>query len=275
MIQSSADGNQFGEARVFIEASGVPSAVCHPDGRLLVTFQWFPLDNAEHFDKVAVVISKDDGLTWSAPVPIVIEGMPSSYTRAFDPTLAVTEDGGIRVYFSSDPSGKRTMSPNIGTHSALSRDGIHYQFETGARLSVPGDRVIDPAVWKLRDTWHLTAPISTTPLSGAYHAVSADGLHFQRVADIPSVNRENWTGNLVGYGRGMRFYGGGRDGIWWSYTEDGRTWTSPTTAGIAGGDPTVLRTGAGDYIIISVGDEIHSDRKRPGGDRPGAEEPKR
>jgi hypothetical protein len=252
MVRSSSDGGSFGQERTFNQASGVPSLVRDQRGWLYAAFQWFPKDDVVNWDRVAVKISQDDGNTWSNPQPIQMAGLPQNFSRPFDPTLAVLDDGRIRIYFSSNTGGQQTLDDRVGSYSAVSADGIHYTFEAGRRFGVDGKIVIDPAVLRLGGTWHYIAPIGR-PEEGAYHAVSNDGLNFIRVDDIPSVGGVNWTGNLVAHGGGMRFYGGSSRGIWWSFSADGRTWTDPTYTSVQGGDPTVVATGNGSYLMVYVG----------------------
>jgi hypothetical protein len=97
--------------------------------------------------------------------------------------------------------------------------------------------------------WHLTAPIGA-PQEGAYHAVSADGLTFTRVADIPSTATVNWTGNLVAVGSTLRFYG---SPLWYAATTDGATWGTPRSLGVTGGDPAVVEAEPGRWLIVYTG----------------------
>ena len=102
------------------------------------------------------------------------------------------------------------------------------------------------------DVWHLTAPIGK-PEQGAYHAVSTDGLNFTHAANIPSIGGANWTGNLALVDGAMRFYGGSRQGLFFSETKDGQSWSDPMLIGKKGGDPAVVQTGRGGYLLIFVG----------------------
>lgn len=252
MIRSSSDGSSFGPETLFCKAAGVPSLIRDHRGRLLAAFQWFPQNDPANWDRVAVKISTDNGGSWSEPQPIRVDSLPEGYQRPFDPTLAVLDDGRIRIYFSSNPSGKPTLQAGVATYSAISTDGIHYSFEPGARFGVAEKAVIDPAVIRLGSTWHYTAPIGR-PEEGAYHAISSDGLNFTRIDNIPSVDGVNWTGNLVLYADGMRFYGGSSRGIWWAFSKDGNSWTPPVFSGFQGGDPSVVPTEDGNYRMVYVG----------------------
>jgi hypothetical protein len=270
MARRGAAGNDFAAEELFQAAAGVPSVIRDAKGRLIAAFQWFPERPSPHFDRVAVRISTDGGRSWGKPEPIEIDGLPRSYTRPFDPTLALLPDGRIRLYFSSNPTGRRILDENTATYSAVSRDGVRYSFEPGARFTVPGRIVIDCAVLRLGDQWHYYAPIGR-PEDGAYHAVSKDGLTFTRQADIASVEGVNWTGNLVAYGDGMRFYGSSRRGLWWAFSRDGEQWTRPRYLSVRGGDPAVVAVSEKEYLLVYVSEP----RRPPPPPAPGPQPPRR
>ena len=254
LMMRVGDGITFGPEAVFSPGSGVPSVISDGQGRLAAAFQWFPQTDPAHFDRVAVMFSNDDGATWSTPQPIEIPDLPATFSRPFDPTLAALDDGRIRIYFSSNPNGQLPLDGDVATYSAISSDGVHYTFESGVRFGVSERVVIDPAVLRVGDTWHYTAPIGR-PEDGAYHGVSTDGLTFTRVADIASVGGVNWTGNLVAHGTGMRFYGGSRQGIWWAFSADGSAWSDPSFLSFQGGDPSVAVLADGRSFVIYVGSQ--------------------
>ena len=249
MIAEGSDPGVFGAAQTFVPRAGVPSVIHMGEGSLVAAFQWFPENDEEHFDKVAVCFSEDYGKTWSEPISIDIAGFPPEMMRPFDPTLALLDDGKIRLYFTSGIRGPK-MVPAI--YSAVSAGGMHYTFETGQRLGVAGKRVIDSAVARFKGQWHMTAPIGS-PEQGAYHAVSEDGLNFTRLPNIPSSGGANWTGNLLVVDDAMRFYGGSPRELFWSETRDGHVWSKPGTISLTGGDPAAVAAGNEKYLLIFTG----------------------
>ena len=74
----------------------------------------------------------------------------------FDPTLVLLPDGKVRLYFTSNKLRDRESLPAI--HSAISGDGLKYEYEPGVRFSVEGRSVIDCAVVMHKGIFHLYAP---------------------------------------------------------------------------------------------------------------------
>lgn len=253
MMATSTDGRFFSTPSTFQDSSGVPSAIRWKGDTLVCAFQWFrqPIGSAT-WDRVAVKFSYDDGLSWTTPVPIVIDALPAGYQRPFDPTLVVTSGDSFRIYFSSSAGmpgpGQDSM---INTYSAIGADGIHYRFEPGPRVDHPIRRVIDPAVIFFNGMWHYSSPIGA-PQEGAFHYTSPDGLVFQQQANQPSDNMHNWTGNYVVDGSLLRFYGSGPQ-IWYNTSADGFSWSGYLSTNVQGGDPTVVRRSATNYLMIFVG----------------------
>jgi hypothetical protein len=136
-----------------------------------------------------------------------------------------------------------TMIPDtsVNTYSAISDDGINYTMEPGIRFTLPDRPVVDPAVIKFRNLWHLINPISNMTSGGAFHNISGDGLNFTRVADVPSDNSHSWIGNyMIKDTNELRFYGSGM-GIWYSASPNGGEWSPYITTNVMGGDPSVLK----------------------------------
>mgnify|MGYP003379270727 CR=1 FL=1 len=111
----------FSTPRIFQDSAGVPSVIRRgTSDTLLCAFQWFREPrNTPTWDRVAVKMSTDDGVSWTQPVPIVIDGLPTGYQRPFDPTLVSFKDS-IRIYFSSSvrmPMGG--LDSLVNTYSCL------------------------------------------------------------------------------------------------------------------------------------------------------------
>ncbi len=250
----SADGITFGTPSVFQDSSGVPSVVRWKGDTLVCAFQWFRVPvSSVSWDKVAVKFSYDNGMTWTDPEPIIVNGLPVNYQRPFDPTLLALNNDSIRIYFSSsDGLPGIGLDSTVNTYSASSTDGIHFTFETDARVDELSNRVIDPAVIRFKNGYHYISPIGS-PQQGAYHYISPDGLNFMKVPDIPSDNNHNWTGNYMMKDTGeLRFYGCGQ-AIWYKATANGGIWNGYVHTNIQGGDPSVVRTGLNSYLMVYVG----------------------
>ena len=249
-ICSSADGQGFADIRTFQDSAGVPCILLLQSGVLISAFQWFrqPVGSAT-WDRVAVKFSSDNGLTWTNPQPIIVNGLPANFQRPFDPTLANSDDGRIRIYFSSGLN--MALDTSVNTYSAVSDDGINYTFDAGFRFSMPDKPVIDPAVIKFRGLWHLVNPV--TMGTGAYHNISGDGLNFTRVQDIVSDMAHSWIGNfMIKDTSELRFYGSGGS-IWYSSSPNGGQWSAFTNTNIQGGDPAVLKLADTNYLMIYTG----------------------
>jgi hypothetical protein len=255
MTAYSSDGITFSTPALFQDSSGVPSAIRWKGDTLICVFQLFrqPVGSGT-WDKVAVKFSYNNGTDWTMPVPIVVNGIPQTYQRPFDPAIVVIQNDSLRIYFSSSngmpPPGGDSI---INTYSARSGDGINYFFEPGARVDQPSNRVIDPSVVYFNNSWHYIAPIGA-PQQGAYHYVSPDGLNFSIVPNIPSDPLHNWTGNYMVNGiTDLRFYGTGVPYLWYNSTPNGGVWSGYVNTNISGGDPTVVKISNSNYLIIFTG----------------------
>ncbi|MEQ2008283.1 MAG: hypothetical protein ABMA26_15925 [Limisphaerales bacterium] len=246
--------------------AGVPTLARLKDGRLITAFQHFPADDNRNFDRVAVSFSRDEGQTWTKPEPIAMDGMDAGLARPFDPTLVPLPDGGVRLYFTSNRSPDfRRSTPAI--YSAVSRDGLCYEFEPGVRFDVEGRVVIDCAAALHDGVFHLIVPDNGTPEEmraneqrrepprgeKGYHAVSKDGLNFERIADVTMPTQGRWLGNMQSEGRRLAFFGTG-PGPWPATSVDGVTWqtgTSPTR--VPGADPGTVKLRDGSWLVAVTG----------------------
>ncbi|MEO8666466.1 MAG: T9SS type A sorting domain-containing protein [Ignavibacteria bacterium] len=250
-ICSSIDGVSWTGVQTFQDSSGVPCVIKLPSGILISAFQWFrqPAGSLT-WDRVAVKFSGDNGISWTIPQPIVVNGLPVNFARPFDPTLTITDSNRIRIYFSSGLN--MVLDTSINTYSAISDDGINYTMDPGFRFSLSDRLVVDPALIKFRGQWHLVNPV-TTGGTGAYHNVSPDGMNFTRVVDIVSDPSHQWIGNFIEMDTNvLRFYGSGMS-IWYSSSPNGGMWSSFTNTNITGGDPSVVKISGGNYLMVYTG----------------------
>jgi hypothetical protein len=264
VYRSDLDGRL--EQLATFERAGVPTLARLQDGRLLAAFQNFPQGDDRHFDRVAVRFSSDEGQVWSQPEPIAVEDLEPGLARPFDPTLVPLPDGRVRLYFTSNRSFDfRRSTPAI--YSAISADGLHYTFEPGIRFEVAGRIVIDCAVARHKGVFHLIVPDNGTPDEMAanqqrhdpsargtgYHAVSQDGLTFERVDDITLPTSGHWLGNLQSDNGALMFFGTGA-GPWPVVSADGKSWGVDRGAGrIPGADPGAVKLKDGSWLLIATG----------------------
>ncbi len=191
-------------------------------------------------DRVAVIFSYDDGRTWGRPQPIEVDGLPRGFMRPCDPTLVQLDDGRYRLYFTS----RAPQENSPATYSAVSSDAVRYTFEPGKRFGVDGETVLDCAVAQLGEQWHYFAPVQGQRGRG-FHAVSRDGVEFERVDDVTVPGDRQWLGCAVARADGLQFFGSGRDGIWSATSPDGVEWRLDSSIQNFGADPGVVAFGDG------------------------------
>ncbi|MBM3829313.1 MAG: hypothetical protein FJ406_02115, partial [Verrucomicrobia bacterium] len=242
--------------------AGVPTLARLADGRLIAAFQHFPSDNNRNFDRVAVCFSSDEGRTWTKPEPITVTGMEAGLARPFDPTLVPLPNGRVRIYFTSNRSPDFARSvPAI--YSAVGKDGVNYEFEPGVRFALEGRVVIDCAAALHGGVFHLIVPDNGTPEQMranqqrrepprggvGYHAVSKDGLKFERVADVTMPGQNRWLGNLQSDGGRLAFFGTGA-GPWPVTSTDGAKWESVAgSPRVPGADPGAVKLKDGAWLV--------------------------
>lgn len=279
MLVYRLGGDQPEQLATFGRA-GVPTLARLPDGRLIAAFQHFPADDNRNFDRVAVCFSRDEGRTWTKPEPIAVADMKAGLARPFDPTLVPLPDGRVRLYFTSNRSPDfRRSTPAI--YSAISKDGIRYDFEPGVRFALEGRVVIDCAAALHDGMFHLIVPDNGSaeemmtnqqrrePPRGdtGYHAISKDGLKFERVADVKMPSQGRWLGNMQSDGGQLAFFGSG-SGPWPVTSADGVSWSAdPRSARFPGADPGAVKLKDGSWLVAVTGPPrpgTPSAQRRPG-----------
>lgn len=247
----SRDGKTFGQPTTLVERGGVPCLTRDAQGRLIAVFQWFPMDRRDDFDRIAVVFSTDQGATWTEPRRVTFTGLPEDYVRQFDPTLVTLPDGRFRLYFTSH-RGSNPGQDNTAIYSAISKDALEYAFEPGVRFAAAEENVVDCAVARLGETWHLYAPLPRQE-GRAFHATSRDGLKFERQPDVAVPESGTWIGNVIAVDGGLQFFGSGRGGLWSARSKEGSSWQVDDALNLRGGDPAVWRLAGGDYLAVVTG----------------------
>lgn len=243
------------------ERAGVPTVARLKDGRLVAAHQHFPADDEKNFDKVAVRFSDDEGKSWSKPAVVELKGLPEGMRFPFDPTLVPLPDGKIRLYFTSNMQRERDSIPAI--HSAISNDGVKFEFEPGVRFAVEGRAAIDSAVVLHSGVFHMYVPDNGRGTPGrdagdksregiGYHATSSDGLKFERLDDVTISDRRRWLGNAVSDGDSIHFFGTGQ-GLWVGESKNGKDWKVISFPKIRGGDPGAVKLKDGSWLIVITG----------------------
>ena len=248
------------------------------DGRIALAFQEFPADDPSAFNRAAVRFSDDDGRTWTEAARIVVDNLDASLAPPFDPTLVALPDGRVRLYFISFVArGLKPGTPPTATavYSAISTDGVRFSFEPGVRFAVEGRVVLDVAAALHDGVFHLVVPDNGTaaeflerrakgeaqPGGNGYHAVSKDGLAFERAADLPlPSSRNRWWGNLLSNGDSLLFFGTG-PGPWPLVSKDGMRWSvAAKPVALTGVDPAVLPLGDDALLVVTTRETLEKPR---------------
>lgn len=248
------------------ERAGVSTVVRLKDGRLQAAFQHFPANDEQNFDKIATSFSEDEGKTWTKPKTVKFVDMDQDLVRPFDPTLLLLPDGRIRMYFTSNRTRNfRRSAPAI--YSAISDDGEKFTFETGTRFGVADHIIIDCAAAFYEGKYHLIVPDNGSqeeflrrererqPLASGkgYHAISEDGLTFERVDDVEIDSRSKFLGCMVNDGQELLFFGTG-PGQWPLRSTNGKSWQfSREPIGIPGADPGAVQLKDGTWLLVVTG----------------------
>ncbi|HEY1172680.1 MAG TPA: hypothetical protein VGH19_15025 [Verrucomicrobiae bacterium] len=278
VYRAGTDGKA--EKMATFERAGVPTVARMKDGRLIAAHQYFPENDRENFDKVAIHFSADEGKTWTAPEVLRLKSLPGEMRYPFDPTLVALPDGRIRVYFTS-LIGRRFEEHVPAIYSAISTNGVDYTFEPGMRFGVNGRFVIDCAVALHNGVFHLYSPDNGAQEQGGnrngppkmegqegvgYHATSTDGLNFTRQPDVKLDGRRRWLGNAQSDGKVIAFYGTGhpldfvptpgqRGGnLWMATSSDGQAWQLIKSPLVMGADPGAVTLKDGSLLVVTTGE---------------------
>jgi len=239
LIAFSEDGKRWHKTyRVLSDQASVPDVIIDPEGRIRVYYVDY------HNLGITLAISRD-GERWRY---IGVKGLNASWV---DPDVVLLPDGRYRLYASYMPlhgSQDRILS-------AISRDGIHFEVESGCRYHQPGRLVVDPDVFYFQGRWYMIIGPRLTLLE------SKDGSTFTLVGDLPLEGAVSST--ILVDGRLRIYYhrleSDGRLHIYMAETRDLEEWSiervlspgSPGSLDAYGvGDPAVAELPDGGYIMI-------------------------
>ena len=85
----------------------------------------------------------------------------------------------------------------INTYSAVSTDGLNFEFEPNARVDLPDHRLIDPALIYFNHALHYLSPAGAPHRMALFIFFHKTDCIFNQVQDIHSDSLHNWTGNYV------------------------------------------------------------------------------
>jgi len=256
ILASSEDGLTFTQGETLIQYGGVPNLLYTSQGQLIATYQYFSREDESLYDVIAYSVSEDEGETWTEPQILTFEGLPEAttgnkngemfVTKAVDPTLVETSEGGLRLYFtyqSVDEAYARLAS-------AYSQNGdisSSFVYEKGERPILEDGPMLDPSAVFFEEMWHhYSWDMDST---NNYHSVSKDGVNFELQDNIENLDMD-FLGQVVVAGDGLRFYGTGK-GISSAFSEDGYTWEMEEGKRLStGADPGVAQLADGSYIML-------------------------
>lgn len=229
------------------EHASVPAGVIK-DGVLYVYFVDVTTEGLP--EQLGMVMSSDQGTTWSQQKTLTIEGIGDQATADPDPVLLA--DGRIRLYYFDINEARITKSssgtePPAKIYSAISDDGINFTQEEGVRFQRAAG-VYDPDVNLYDGTWYLYGGVSEG--NEVIYATSSDGLTFteQGVAyqggGVPDVYYEDGTYYL--YTAGIDLATGTTPT---SFTATGNQFRDNNSTG-ATADPSVIKLDDGTYLLM-------------------------
>ena len=257
---STMDSGPYGDSVTF--ATSTDLTIWYPSGKILATHASVPgvvIKEGKIFiyyvdvtqdgkaEQTGLVMSDDNGKTWSDGQIMTIEGIENRAVADPDPVLL--EDGQIRLYYfdindSRLNPGPNGIEPPQRIYSAISSDGIHFTQENGVRFVREG--AFDPDVERDGNTWRMYVG---TPDNEVVSAISTDGLNFteEGVAfsegAVPDVFHEGSTWYLFTAGINIATSPDGK-----VFTPTGDTFHSPNTTITA--DPSVVKLSSGKYLMI-------------------------
>ena len=250
ILKKSSDGEFHDRGEVVIKGGHVPNLVMSDD-TIFLYFQWFPksIHKRRWFDHIGVIVSNNLGETWSKPRGIVLSDIPNELLgpqgRPMDPAAVSLTGGAIRLFFTLEP--RQPHNRVIGDakiYSAISNDGVNFNFEQGVRFEIKDVELRDPAIAYFDKKWHLYCPNQKRNGTG-FHSISSDGLNFKRVENVNINGPGDWLGSATTTKDSIYFYGT----VWMGTSNDGIEWDRGRSIGL-GPDPAILHVHEGLWLGV-------------------------
>ena len=223
-MATSDDGLSFTrEPEVVLNKASVPDVVRMKDGRLII----YAVDGSgRSFTNLMLAISEDNGASWKTG-SLHISSSGGQQAGAADPQAVLTDNGKIRLFYLVFPEKKPPLDENgqpkptgekTKIKSAISKDGINFKEEEGARYEST-DFITDPDVVKIGRKWFMYISKGRELLA----ASSDDGDTFEYEKSIRTIGSVSKTVSIGG-GKYRQFYCGD-GGINSAVSRDGLNWT--------------------------------------------------
>lgn len=129
---------------------------------------------ASRFENISLLISKDNGKSWTEPEAVKINGIKETNAAPVDPSIVQLEDGRLRLYFYAMVKAPPRPDSTHKFYSAISTDGRNFTVEDGVRFEAAN--ITDPEVIFADGEWLMFISHGEE----SWLARSPDGLNFKR-----------------------------------------------------------------------------------------------
>ncbi|MGD2109388.1 MAG: hypothetical protein PVI86_08340 [Phycisphaerae bacterium] len=261
-VARSADGLRFVDTgEVFLKRATAPDMIVLEDGEVLAVFDYAVRGRAGG-TVLALSRSSDGGRSWSRARPIRFNGAKGRATGARHGDLVRTEDGRVRVHFTTaiEPRRKshRRRTGHLAVVRAAERRGdVDFRFDPRVKIRVASGGDVHPMSVLIDKQLHLyVADLgghtgrSSTRLTRIRHLVSGDGRSYSRLRST-YVRKADFAGSIVSLGDGFRAYASTSEGVVSLVSDDVRRWRLERGVRVREGwDPAVARLTDGSYLML-------------------------
>jgi hypothetical protein len=251
-VARSDDGLAFWDAgEIFALHASAPDLVRLPNNDLLAVFDW-----RERPDKpivLAVSRSRDEGVSWSEPKAVVIQGGSDSES-ARHADLVLDSSGAVRMFYCAQlPGGERRARPSgVTVRAAVSRNGWEYRVDPECRIPCERLRDAHPTGAWLGSSLDLY--VATMGEGGPERPCfvqrfsSRDGRRFR---PAERTRMPGLFGNIIGQGRGLRAFVTGRNEVQSIVSTGTSRWSPEEGVRLKdASDPAVVELRGNKYLML-------------------------